>query len=1261
MNSMMKKNWMTNKTTKTCFLVMPMVVCLLTLQTGFAQQPQRHFVPEGEKIRRIPKSYENRSAFENDFSGGRKALESSSVIRDRMVKPASYNDGGARPIRDMATVTTRRPEELPWSYQLKHLSYQEFENKLAQIWGDRLLGNALDQQQRTLRLYLPAGNTAPEASVKFDRVAGLLTYEGAAVRKAGFHQLMKAIDQDPVANPGVKVIDVSMVDAGVVDQVVALYQDEQDDPLSIELPNDIRPQDLDLPNLKGRIRILVNNETNSLIIESTDPDDIVTIRRFIESAKKTGMLEFGSRRVQLFNENAEEVLEKVQALYEGRLQEVFGDVLINSAPSSNSLVIVGKKNSLDRVEKLIRDFDGQPADTVDIVDPADERPLTPREKGYRKFVIEHVSVDEVERAVLALFNQSANNNQAVQPEALPINTYADRRSNTLVVVASQQFIRRAAALIQEMDVPPSEKKAERILRVFKIKNHSAPDFQLILQDTLNGQFQNQATQALSESQLGNNLGNRGVGNAGLQDNQPVVPQTNIRLQRADGSFADIAVDFHDVRINSDAASNTITVVAPQEAMPVISEIIDELDRLPDLFSEVKVIPVINGDASEILATLDQIFNGDGAAGGGGGGGFGNQANSIANLPLQSPGGDGASLINIRFAVNERTNSIIASGSPTDLDFVHNLVRRLDEEDRQDRQTVVYRLSNASVTDVQVTLQEFLDGRNDLNDLNPIFGAGQNNAGVTLARRNISIAVEPTSNQLVVTARPEYFAEIDMLINALDRRPPTIKVKAQIIQVNLNQLENFGVEFGLQDSSIFDADLSDMIGTGFIGLDNPAGQLVSELGVGRMSSNAGVPGFVLSAGDDSLNFILRFLKQKGCANVLFSPEIMTLENLEGRLNQGASIQRPGGVNQVVGAGVTQDVVDVDIGITLAITPRVSPDGMIVMFVDVSNQSLGAEADGTVIGTDAQNNQIISRPINQTVVQTTIMARAGQTVAISGLFQEEKSQVITSVPFLGDLPVIGPLFQSVENQADRSELLIILTPYIVDGEDDLAALNKDDFDRMHWCKTDVAELYGTTSYTGAPYREQARKVYYPDSDPLGQNPVFSGESNTGDAQVTPNGGNEWNGEGEQIFPPTDSGWRRNQGSGSRSPENELNNGSTSRNRLPTPTGSFRGQQTNRTRTVMNQVSNPMRVSRSNREGFIDSERFEAEFDRNLEYVEPPRPTSRNEVRQSMGNERQMQNGTLRRRVIREYPAEPRNASPVYRMNDEANGNYNNFSRR
>lgn len=205
-------------------------------------------------------------------------------------------------------------------------------------------------------------------------------------------------------------------------------------------------------------------------------------------------------------------------------------------------------------------------------------------------------------------------------------------------------------------------------------------------------------------------------------------------------------------------------------------------------------------------------------------------------------------------------------------------------------------------------------------------------------------------------------------------------------------------------------------------------------------------------------------------------------------------------------------------------------------------------------------------------------------------------------------------------------------------------------MHWCESDVAELHGTTSYTGQPYREQARKVIYPDSDPMGRNPEFA-EDNGGlnfdqpqNNQNFSNGEDQWDGEGEQIFPPREDRFEnQDQGSGSRSLEDNFNDGSSNRNQLPMPIS----QRTQRTATR----NHSQDISR--RSATFEGTRSRRSYDARTEYMDPPYPTQRqNRVGQSQAGPS--------RRVI-SYPDSSRYDAPGYQMNDNMNGQSSNYSRR
>ena len=224
--------------------------------------------------------------------------------------------------------------------------------------------------------------------------------------------------------------------------------------------------------------------------------------------------------------------------------------------------------------------------------------------------------------------------------------------------------------------------------------------------------------------------------------------------------------------------------------------------------------------------------------------------------------------------------------------------------------------------------------------------------------------------------------------------------------------------------------------------------------------------------------------------------MTLENLTGRVQIGSRVPYQTGQTIANNGATTNNIEFQDVGIILEITPRVTPDGMIVMYVNATSSKLGSLADGANGGaTEGGAATFEQRPIDTTTALTAIMAKSGQTVVFSGLLQENKEKIDRGIPILGDLPYVGPLFKYQTDQSDRKELMIVMTPYLVDSDEDIEMANQDEVNRMHWCYCDVAEIYGDLSYGDQGFVTDTTKVFYPDSDPTGDNPQFVEGKSTG----------------------------------------------------------------------------------------------------------------------------------------------------------------------
>ncbi len=840
----------------------------------------------------------------------------------------------------------------------------------------------------------------------------------------------------------------------------------QGQPMGVLRPNDANG----IQGLKGEVKIL-RDPVTGLITLIGDDEDTALVEKAFEDLKKQAPAST-AERILLNNIASEEIAETVQEIYDANFAPSQGQAFVRPLRSPNALYVFGTKEAIDSVRSIVQKIDSDAPPRSDVDGP------------FATFRLQHISAVDAKIRLDGYFGQAGNGGGDNRIPSDPVTTVADFRSNVLIVRGAKQYLDQAEKLIRAIDV--DDGGSTDVVRIFQLKNTLAEEIAPVLQDAISGQQAN-AGQGFNPNQ-----------NAQQQLSQPgqadattsTLKSGNLRLKTlgADGQEVFGGITFG-VRITADSNSNSLVVRGPESSMPLIEELILQLDRLPDAETLIKVFAVENGDAQSLLDTLESLFSSDQNQQGQ----FGNQTGSTNSLPLQSASAtQGASLVNLRFSIDERTNSIIATGPAGDLRVVEDLINRLDEADSNRRQTVVHRLSNSPVLDVQEALQAWLDARNERNGEDP-----RTNPSVALAERDVNVSAEVVSNSLIISATPQYLPEVMEVIERLDRRPPMVKVKVLIAEVDLNSLEEFGVEVGVQDSLLFDRGTvigaGNAIADGSIGFpfnapsavinqvaqfpETLAGQALANFGTGRVNAS-GQSGLVLSAGNESINVLIRALKQRNCLRVLSKPHIVTLENLQGRIQVGQQVPRITGSQQTQLGGIQNTVVDVPVGVILEMTPRVSPDGMIVLFVNAVKSSLDTSGDGVAVAVGQDGTPVVSQAINTTSAQTTIMARSGQTVAFTGLIQESKGHSEVGIPVLSDLPLVGPLFKFESDTAQRTELLIILTPYIVDGEEEVEIQNQDEMERMHWCLCDVAEVYGKTDYNGYEYQDEAVETIYPD---------------------------------------------------------------------------------------------------------------------------------------------------------------------------------------
>ncbi len=737
--------------------------------------------------------------------------------------------------------------------------------------------------------------------------------------------------------------------------------------------------------------------------------------------------------------NSQAVTQLVNQVNESVLATRHGPISIVSLNKPNGILLVGRADAVENIKQLIRRLD-QPVVAT---------------SQFRVFRLQHVSAADVQAAVTAMYPTPTGE---IETDGLSPRVVAtvEFRSNSLIVQAGPRDMLEVQRVVEQLDVATSESKNE--IRIFRLNNALAADLAPVLQDAINWQL----------------IGTGGP--PGATPGTGAESQTRARLRSAMLSFMSVDGEggqlyqsgiLTDVRVTADERANALVVTAPAESMPLIEALIQELDRLPASGAQIKVFTVINGDATRLGNMLANLFGQTVATGASAVGG--NQA--AGTLPPQSATGSGeSSLVPLRFGVDERTNSIIVTGNEGDLNVIEAILVRLDEHDIRKRRTAVYRLRNAVAVEVATAVTDLLtQERQQLQQAQQQFSLVTPNDQID---QQVFVVAEAESNSLIVSATPRYFEEIKSVVEALDRRKQLVKIDILVAEVTLTDLYEFGSEFGLQDQLLFDRGVPGGAGAstpGFdfnrVGLPNTtpanrptvAGQALSSFIVGRTSSNAaGVGGLVVSAASESVNALVRALQVDGRLQILSRPVVTTQDGKDASLQVGQSTPIP--TNTTVTNNTTTNGIDYrDVGIIMEVLPTVGPDGLISIQFGVEKSSRGMDLS---VGNDATAPEF-----NVTEARTTINAFSGQTVVFAGLITTDEETSTRTIPHVGNIPILGRLFRFDTHDTVRRELLIVMTPHLIQTQDDLDYTLMSETERMSWCLADVVNLYGDVGFTGS----------------------------------------------------------------------------------------------------------------------------------------------------------------------------------------------------
>jgi len=498
-----------------------------------------------------------------------------------------------------------------------------------------------------------------------------------------------------------------------------------------------------------------------------------------------------------------------------------------------------------------------------------------------------------------------------------------------------------------------------------------------------------------------------------------------------------------VLIITDAASNVRRVL--------------DMIRLVDVqisLDELQIIPVTFADATEVAAILNQLFAGGrlraGAAPG-------------APTPTPAPGtvapGPAGGAVTDRpplVIAEKRSNSIVVNGRKNEIEMIRRILTQLDINVTGGRRVFIYFAENAKAKDLAATLNAIygaketvptaqptppLTGRTAGQPLPPpppaptaAPGAALGVTDVGLAEGQFRFIADETTNSVIVTTTPRQWADIEPTVRSLDKMPRQVLIEVLVAEITLNEDMQLGIDWALRAGKFNVAQQSITTST------NTSPTITTPSGfdtIGALTTIAGLPaggltGFTFAT--DKFFAILNAFASDNRVNVISNPHVMTSENKKAIINvsqsvpiitgqQTSTVSTPGTTGgttstSITTGGVNQTVEYRDAGVILTVTPRIGERGTVALDVKQEVNSVGPAVAPT------NSPSFLKRE-----AETSVVLLNNQTLVLGGLIQDTRTINQRGIPFLSKIPVIGYLFGFKENQLQKSELILLITPRVV----------------------------------------------------------------------------------------------------------------------------------------------------------------------------------------------------------------------------------------
>ena len=685
-----------------------------------------------------------------------------------------------------------------------------------------------------------------------------------------------------------------------------------------------------------------------------------------------------------------------------------GRIYIAADESSNSLVIKASETNLVALKDVIRQLDTAPSIQTEIrvfrlnlaiaedVAQTLEEVITGQSAGRRPGSgAQWWQQREWERRNREV--QRERRGQEYQGIIGTVNVSSNDRLNAVVVSTDPRNIPLIEKLIKELDQADPQEE----VRIFFLKFADAQTLSDNLVDLFEG------------------------GTAGRDRDRPWWDRREER-QSQDGT---IGVQG-EVHLVPDSRLNALLVSTASQNFPTIENLVKRLDvNMPDQEWGTKVYSLKYADAENVANIINNVYQG-----------ANNNQGFFFFLPQRNRS-EGSLAGNVTAEPYITLNAVVVTtATQRNFELITEFIRELDvpTPEGQREVTRLIRLEYASAEQTTELLESIWgEGEGGGSDFSfrRFFASGGRleQKDINSLRGQVEIGADIQTNSLLVRTAQRYLPQVHAMINQLDFVRGQVWIDIQILEVTLDESTKLGIELTAQENKLFGEQLRS---------GNPlVGSVDTQLGLDQEIS-----GFTYSIATKEYMGLLHTLMRENKVKTLSTPSLLTRDNQQATWSRGRTIPYLQSVDttSLLGEGVNQPLFNYDfitppVGINITITPHIArsregSDGKRTIGLDIEQ----IQASNFIEFTD------FNAPITEdSSISAYIDVEDGQQIVVGGMIKSKQQEIENKVPILGDIPFIGRIFKRTEKVSENSEIVIIITPHIVDikNPEDLDKLRKE----------------------------------------------------------------------------------------------------------------------------------------------------------------------------------------------------------------------------